>query len=243
MPITEDASTPAVVHITGTADPTTASFSPPPYSLLVAIVGTGPSTNVMSGTPSDTSGALTWTTGIVQAGFTADKGGLAAVYLAYVPVAPGAITVTVALSAFGTGGGSSLALRVLNGANLDQSTSGTGAFPYGGTAQTNSEINVTTTAVGSVVYGMDDSTSINTTYTANGLTTNIDSFGDATDAAAMVAWKANAATVTPGLTRYGGNWVAAALSNIAAIEIIPAPPPIPILGRSILQAVKRSYFY
>src|SRR5450755_1972985 len=97
MAIAEDASTPAIVSVTGSSTGvwTTASFSPPANSLLVAIWGMGFSG---SGTPSNTmsstiSGNPAWTAGPSDGTST---GAWAYIYTLQVGgTAPGAITVTL----------------------------------------------------------------------------------------------------------------------------------------------------
>lgn len=239
----EDASTPAVVTTTGTANPTTASFSPPGGSLLVALVGGGWGTPPTRAIVTDTSNQ-TWYTGAIETGLTATAGGLAMIAYAYVVSAPGSIMVTATFT--GLSGGSLLAVRVLNNASPSQLGAGSGVAQQS-TNSTTGTVNVTTTIAGSLVYGISDQTNQDFAYTANGATTIINAYLDPTDSTSLVAWKASAFTTTPGATSLGGTWATACKSNIAALEILPVTAPIlsiiPPTVQVISQAMERAAFF
>jgi hypothetical protein len=221
--ITEDASTPAIIQQTGSGVSTTASFSPPSSSLLVALVAGGwGNTALMTAAVTDSAGG-TWTPGATAAGANTGLRGIAGVFYRYLPTTPGAMTVSVTFT--GLQGGRELAVRVLNGAASSQAGAGTGS-QVNGTATTAGTVSVTTTVAGSVVYGIADNPNANNAYTPNAATSVLTGtptgvFADATDSIRLVAWKATNATVTPGATTLGGTWTAAANSNIAAFEVIP----------------------
>lgn len=241
--IFEDTSTPAIVTTTGASNPTTASFSPPDGSLLVALVGGGWGTPPTNAVVSDTSNQ-TWYTGVSELGLTATAGGLAMIAYAYVVSAPGSITVTATFA--GLSGGSLLAVRVLNNASPRQLGAGTGVAQHSVNSTTGT-VNVTTTIAGSLVYGIGDQTNQDFTYTANGATTIINAYVDSTDTVSLVAWKASALTTTPGSTALGGTWATACKSNIAALEILPVTAPIlsiiPPTVQVISQAMERAAFF
>jgi hypothetical protein len=221
--ITEDASTPAIIQQTGSGVSTTASFSPPSSSLLVALVSGGwGNTALMTAAVTDSTGG-TWTAAATAAGTNTGLRGIAAVFYRYLPTAPGAMTVSATFT--GLQGGRELAVRVLNGAASSQAGAGAGS-QVNGTATTAGTVSVTTTVAGSVVYGIADNPNANNAYTPNAATSVLTGtptgvFADATDSIRLVAWKATNVTVTPGATTLGGTWTAAANSNIAAFEVIP----------------------
>lgn len=115
MPVTEDISQPSEVHGVGTsASTSTASFSPPAKSLLVACVTAITQAGAPSLSVSD-SGSHTWTLGPSRA-----NGGVkSAIYYSYLAIAPGSITVTAADSS-GNTGLVHLTVRVLDGCTSTQ---------------------------------------------------------------------------------------------------------------------------
>jgi hypothetical protein len=243
MAITEDASTPAVTTQTGTGTTITSpSFTPPQGTLLVALVSAGKSNNFNNPPTVTDTGNHSWTLINWNSANTVDNGGFVGVYYAPQGVTPAAVTVTATFGAFGSGGGSMLDVRVLNGASPDQSTAGYANYVYTVAAATaNCEINVVTTVTGSVVYGICVDTSGNAALGVNGLTTAINTFANATDLSRNVTWKSTSATGVPGLTRFGGNWPGTATSLILGTEFIPAIRPTPV--RNLRQAPKRASFY
>jgi hypothetical protein len=214
MAITEDASQPAVVTSGTNAALTSAAFSPPTRTLLVAIVSAGYGTTSNTATVTD-SGLHTWTK-VVNAIGSGANGGVSQVSYTYLLTAPGSITVTSTYT--GLNGGSSLAVRVLNGARPSQAGAATATNTT--TSSTVGTVSITTTTIGSVVYGAAEDPDTSATYTVNGATTSINKFIDATNGATDVQWK-SAATVTPGATTLGGTWGAAASASIVAFEVLP----------------------
>ena len=211
--ITEDASTPAVVTGTGTGNITTASFSPPTNSLLVAIVAGGfNSGGSTSATVSDTAGH-TWTSGV-----SANTFGLAQISYTYLTSAPGSITVTASYTHLG--GGRLLAVRVLNGARASQSGAASATSLTSGS--TSAAVTITTTTSGSQVYGVSYDASTNSVFTANGSTTIVNNFNDVTDTVTLAAWKATVVTGSPGSTVLGGTYSASAGGDNVAFEVLPA---------------------
>lgn len=142
--VTEDASAPAAVTGTG-ATRTTASFSPPAGTLLVAIgAWTWTTAAAMTATFTD-SGSHTWTSGVLSNSASFPE--CAAISYTYLTTAPGAITVTATGTGTGTAA-SALAVKVCVGAAPTQ----TGAS--GSAHATNTcSLAVTPTRLGSMVYG------------------------------------------------------------------------------------------
>lgn len=218
MAITEDVSTPVPATGTGTGNITTASFSPPANSLLVALVGGGWSTTALGATITDSAGG-TWTVGATATGTNASDGGLAKVFYRYLSSAPGAMTVTAAYT--NLSGGRFLAVRVVNGAASSQ-TGASGSAVHN-PASTSATVSVTTTVTGSVVYGITDNAATATACTFNAGTTVLTSgdFNDTTDSVRLTAWSATSPTGTPGATTFGGTYATATVTNEAAFEILP----------------------
>jgi hypothetical protein len=218
MAITEDASAPPVITLTGAGTPTTAAFSPPALSLVLVIVGGGWNSAGSTDVTIADSGTHTWTLGASAQGTVANRNGIAKLYYCYFVSAPGSITITATYT--GLQGGRLLDVRVLNGAGASQSGAGSGSNVIS-TAATTGTVSVTTTVANSRVYGLADNPDGNTAYTANGLTSLLTDYADATDGIRLVSWKAASATGTPGATTLGGTWAASQRSNIAAVEILP----------------------
>lgn len=229
MAITEDASTPAIATVsdagTSTASTktiTSASFSPPANTLLVALVNGGwgnSATNAEAASVTDSVGG-TWTAGPAAVGTNTSARGVGAVFYRYLSSAPGAMTVTATVT--NMCGGRQLAVRVLNGAASNQTGAGTGTSVFT-TATTSGTVSVTTTVTGSVVYGVNDNCGNASAFTASGTTSVLASgdFNDTADTVRLVSWKATSATGTPGATTFGVTWTTAAVNNVAAMEILP----------------------
>lgn len=221
MAITEDASTPAVATGTGsTTTITSAAFTPPANSLLVALVGGGWGTSGNTGATISDSVGGTWTVG-PSAANTASPGGIAKIFTRQLSSAPGSMTVTATFTNLSAG--RILAVRVLNGAAATQTGAGTGS-QVNSTATSAGTVSVTTTVANSVVYGISDDANNNDTYTVNTATTALSTFNDPSpDLVTMVAWKSTNPTSTPGATTFGGTWsVSTAKSNIVGLEILPS---------------------
>jgi hypothetical protein len=235
--IAQDASTPAAVPGpigAGSGTPvSTAAFSPPSGSLLLAMVVGGWGSSAGGITVTD-SGSHTWTVGAVATGTGTNKG-VAAIVYTYLSSAPGSITVSAAFT--GGGGGRLLDVRVLTGAAASQTGAAT-ASTVRATASTAGTVSVTPTVVGSQIYGASDDPDTNATFTANGATTILTNYADTTDNVHMVSWKATATTTTTGSPiTYGGTWGSAQTSNTVAFEVLPATGPTTYAGAATLAGV------
>lgn len=241
MPIAADASSPAIVHGTGTTTPlTSAAFTPPGGSFLLALVGAGwCQTPPVSMTVTDT-GIHTWTNLVTATGVTTGNGGAVGIWGCYLPTAPGSIMTSVAYSGFGTsGGGTFLDILVLTGASANQANGAKNTALA--TTGTTAAVTLTTTTPGSLVFGITDDTSTAATFTANGSTTIDNQYNDTTDAITIVSYFASARTTTPGSVTLGGTLSASGNTNSAAFEVIPAQLPQSFV--TARSALVRSYRY
>lgn len=233
MSIVEDSSTPATVSVSAN-NATSASFSPPAGSLLVAIASFArTSSGTMTMAMSDT-GSHTWSTGVLfnNASFPEIVG----VFYTYLTTAPGSITTTVTTTGSGTAEGI-LATRVLLGAAVTQNGASNSAH-----ATNTASISVTTTQQGSVVYGGVSDGGSNAALTVNGVTTQLAQQDDATTGTSTAVFKATSATTTPGATTYGYNTLSTGDGVVtAAFEILPAI--YPRAPRAVLQAVTRAGYW
>lgn len=216
MAISEDASTPAVVQQFGdvTGITTTASFTPPANTLLVAVViAAFKSTAISSITLSD-SASGTWT----QLAFihnSADEN--VGIWSRPAVSSPGAITVT-STDTTTSQCGRELAVRVLDGAASSQAGAATATQTGSGTSLIS---NITTTQIGSWVYVVG-ALDTNTSYAVNGNTTNISTLTDGTDIESGSVGRQSSATVTPGSTALGWTVSSGAAWSWAAAEILSA---------------------
>lgn len=236
--ITEDASTPAVVANTGSTNPTTASFSPPGNSLLLALIGGGWGSSTVSATVTDSGGHL-WTTVATATGATSGEYGVAKIAYTYLATAPGSIFVSGTFT--NLSGGAFLAVRVLNNAAAWQA--GAGANTLVNASTTAATITDTTTKVNSQVYGIGDAATSNVPFTPNGATTSVSTFADATDTVTLAAWKGSAPTITPGATTFGGTWGATSVTNIAVFEVLSAVLVVPLSMAIVSQSLMRASCY
>lgn len=241
MAIAEDASAPAVATGTGSGTLTSASFSPPANTLLVAMVVGGWGSSAMATTVTD-SGSHTWIKIAEAVGTDTSNRGVASMWCTYLSSAPGSITVSVAYT--NLSGGRYLAVKVLTGAASSQS-SATGHTAVNGTTKstTTGQITFTTTTTGSMVYGASDGPFNAAAMTAIAGSTLISSFNNTTDTIGAASWESTAATGTPGSTTFGGTWSTSDEGNVAAFEVLPLlslPSESLFVPRG--QAVARSYF-
>lgn len=218
MTITEDSSAPIAVHVTTTSG-TTASFTPPSQSLLVVMVAADGGNVATTATVSD-SGSHTWTL-LKRQNTTAvgALGGTAEVWCTYLSSAPGSITVTA--SGWSTVGGN-IVTKVLLGAAQTQNgaTGGSGGSSIAPTAT------LTPTQIGSRIYGAALDFTTNAVLTANGNSSSIDQFNDATNGDTWAAFKGAADTTTLTSTTYGFTNANAAY-NVAIAEILAATTTAP----------------
>lgn len=217
MAISLDASTPAAVSTSATTALSTAAFSPPANSLLVALVGLG-----------SASGALTPTVTLSGATFTAitentsSGNGEAGIWYSLVGgIAPGSITITATQVGTATGDIKALAVLVLTGTDL---TNPIGAKINARQVGAGSgELALTTTTVGSYVVGVvtDDIAQTGpSTPDANTLT--VGTFVPATNANRVTLFKPAALVTTPGSTTYGyPSYTSTDAGVIAIAEILP----------------------
>jgi hypothetical protein len=139
-------------------------------------------------------------------------------------------------------GGRFLAVRVLNGANSDQTTAAT-ATNVITVATTTFTQAITTTQVESAVYGIADDPNSAAVLTAAANTTLVGAaVANGTDGVAYAAFKATADTVTPGSVTLGLN---SDLSNIAVLALAEILPEAKSRTQPIVmsQAVQRASNY
>lgn len=229
MAITEDGSTPAVAGAVnlGSGTTTTASFSPPAGSLLVAIAGSDFHSGTLAITMSDSTGG-TWTTGVNMAG----QSGRCLVSIRYLASAPGSMTVS---AAFTTTGSRFLAVRVLTGVNATQTGANSGTkTAASGTAAT---FAITSMDTDAVAYGCSVVNSANRAFTPNAATTVFSTQTDASNGSNLVAWRSTSPGAGAAVT-YGGTWASTGGSNIGVgLEILPGAgggPTGPETGRHLL---------
>lgn len=244
MALAEHASSPAAATGSGGGNPlvaTTASFSPPAGSLLLAMaLGGRSSGSLQVACTISSSPSQTWTVAANAQGAGVDNGGVAQIAYVYLASAPGSMTVSASLTNLSSG--RSLVVKVITGALANQ-TGAASATKVQATASTDGTIGITTTAADSLVYGGSVCQNSNPSLTLNGSTSLVNDYNNTTATTRHVHWKANAVTVTPGAVTLGGTWSGAQKHEIAAFEVLAAPPP-PI-GKLVFkqQAVNRSYFY
>lgn|GEM_PF-5980020 len=237
MPIAIHASTPALVA--DTTSSTTASFTAPVGSLLVALIadaaGTGDMTMSNSGT------ALTWTEQ-VRHQLGEDSGAYAAGVAVFTATPPTSVARTVTYTAASSGTLTALKLLVVTGADVE-------GDPVGAVGEGNSTTaNLTPTVYASTVAA-SRAVGIAADTVADGSVTSSDtgfSFGGISDDMAGVAVYKAANTALEGANvtlNFNGsgearNW------NWCAVEILPAVIPF-VAGRGIMlgQAVNRASNY
>jgi hypothetical protein len=243
--IAVDASTPAVVTSTSTSTPitlTTASFSPPAGSLVLALASngfglTGTTNNDI--TISD-SGSHTWTTAIKQIVLPSGTSGVSAIFYTYFAAAPGSITVSTTYT--NVGAAAYMQVQVLTGAASTQLSGVASTSPTAST--TSGEISVTTTTVGSMVFGLSHDAQNSTTFVPLSGTTQIGSTFSFSGACTIASWHETSATTTPGATTYGGTWgVGTQYGETVALEVLPAGSGSTVLPVIMLQALQRAAFY
>lgn len=250
MAIATDGSTPAVVAISsgGATSYTTASFSPPANSLICVLVTAAKpfptSGSVVTSVVVTDSGSHTWTAGpsVYGPGPAVEDCGVAVVSYCYFPTAPGAITVTATFDV-SVSQRVQVATRVLTGAAATQTGAGSNTKLVAKASKTtDGTISVTTTVVGSLVFGIAggiDPLGGSISHSVIGGTSQITTNG--VSLANTTSWKQTTATTTPGATTFGGNWSVASAMAIAALEMLPvvtatfAPPPESLMTPYRLQ--------
>lgn len=229
----EDASRPPVITLTGAGTVTTASFSPPTNTLLLALVSGGYGATNPTGVTITDSGSHTWTAAATATG-TATNKGVAKIYHCYLSTAPGSITVTATFT--NLSGGRLLDVHVITGAASNQST-GTAATSVRSTAVTAADIAVALTKTGSRVYGISDDPDTASAFTANGLTTVLTNYNNTTDGVQLVSWRGTNSTGSLDVgtsPTYGGSWATGQTSNTAAFEVLPVDTSTTYAGAATL---------
>ncbi|MEU8151795.1 hypothetical protein [Nonomuraea sp. NPDC048901] len=234
MAIAVDASTPAIV--TGVTPRTTASFTAPADSLLVALCGSNSGTVTHTVTNSGT--ALTWTSRAKRD--ILDSGGATpAVEIFTAPAAP-SVARTVTLTSNSGGDTVELKLLVLTGVDLAAPVGATGE---GSSATANLTAAVyTSTAANSRAVGIaaDQNQAGTPTSSDVGFAWNIS--GQSSGIAVYKA--ADTPTVGSSVTLNFDGTGGSRAWNWCGIEILPAVIPF-VAGRGIMlgQAVNRAAFY
>jgi len=204
LPISEDSSGPPVASTTAALAVTSAAFIPPDGALLVALVasdgGGGTTSMTVSG------GGVTWSPLVEQNPSGQDYAG---VWVAQAPP-PGDPVITAASA--GGANGILLRIKVLTGAAAAQ----TGATLSAASAQ---HATITTTVTGSKVYGAAVATP-NGTYTAEPLSTSVDSSADGVNSEQYLTFSATSATGTPGATLHG--FTSSTAGGVALLEVLAA---------------------
>jgi hypothetical protein len=210
---------PAAVTAT-TTSATTASFTPPANTLLVAVAECGNTTGTGTVTaPVTDSLSSSWT---LLHRANGDGNGSTEVWAMDTGSSPAARTVTVT----GTGGaqaiGVALNVTVLAGTKPAATVEGASAAANATTAYT---VTITTTAAGSLVVGGITRWISAVTLVTDAATRSWQSVSDATNTESYGAWRAAAVTGTPGATTFGYTNAAAASNSLVAVELLAAAVP------------------
>jgi len=217
--ITADSSTPTVATSLGNTSGTvtSASFSPPAGSLVVAVVNVG-FRNKNSATVSvkDSLGN-TWSAGPGLNDGVYDFSGQ---WWHYFSSAPGSITVTATNSNLAPAG-YQLAVRVLTGAASSQAASTGAAFAQGSSTSSAVSHSFTTTTAGSKVF-VAAAMGINGTGSAVSGTSTIADTGDSSENAEFLVGSGSSLTGTPGTSTFGWTDTKSGFFAWTAWEILPA---------------------
>jgi hypothetical protein len=196
---------------------TSASFSPPAGSLVVAVVNVG-FRNKNSATVSvkDSLGN-TWSAG---PGLNDGVYDFSGEWWHYFSSAPGSITVTAANSNLAPAG-YQLAVRVLTGAASSQAASSGAAFAQGTSTSSAVSHSFTTTTAGSMVF-VAAAMGINGTGSAVSGTSTIADTGDSSENAEFLVGAGSSLTGTPGTSTFGWTDTKPGFFAWTAWEILPA---------------------
>jgi hypothetical protein len=228
-----DASTPALVD--GLSAVTTASFTAPADSLLVALCafGGGSGTNTVS----NSAAALTWTTRVNhQVG--EDSGAYAATVTIFTAVAPTAVARTVTATAAAGGSQVSMKLLVVTGTDT---TSPVGAVGENHSTTANLTASVyTSTVANSRAVGIATDDLAGPTPTSSDV-----GFGIAPDEYSGIAvYKAADTALVGSVVTLNFNGSGSRNWNWAAVEVLPAVVPFQAPRPLVLgQAVNRAFTY
>lgn len=216
MAIQEDSSAPAAVtsNTSGVTSLTTAQFSPPADSLIVAMASDHAG-NSGSVTFSDSTGGGNWTAVTVLTS-TGSGTGTSAVGVKYFASPETNMTVTASFVS-----GHHLVVKVLTGAASDQSGAATATKDITSSTTAFNQ-SITTTTTGSYVYGQAH-TAFSRTFTAISGTTEIHEFDNSFISTASVAFRKTSATTTPGAVTIGETASAASTGGSVVLrEVLPA---------------------
>ena len=214
MAISEDASSPAKVTWTttwGTAK-TTAAFSPPTGSIIVAMVVGSTNTSTAGVDTVTDSASGTWHLLKRENTVGSNTQGLASVWWRSCATAPGSITVSV--SATNTTSGGELDVKVLNGADTGTQAGATVSKQNDAAAAV--DVAITAGATTSWIYGCGFNWDTSAAMTLASGTSLIGGTSDATDGDWWAACKSTSAAVTTSTT-YG--WSTSRRGKIVLVEI------------------------
>jgi hypothetical protein len=202
-----EATSPAPVFTASTVS-TTASFTPPANSLLVAVCNLGASSGTATGAVTDSLSGV-WT---LRARQNASGSGSAEIWVRDVGATPSAMTVTLTGS---TGNSSQLSVRVVTGAGaVAQQQVGATAVKTTSPA----DIPITAVAAGSLVYTSMVYTSAAQVLAVDANTTAILSTQDSANGQTNGSAKRTALTSGPGAVTVG--WTNTVAAEAVAVEII-----------------------
>ena len=238
--IAVDGTSPPVVALTNTraTSLTTASFTPPANTMLAVLASfeyqtTGNGAPVL--TVSDSASGTYVTGPSVYDGISAQ----AAIWTQYLYNSPGAITVSLAVTAAAPYG-AILAVYVLDGPTSIQT--GVGHATATPTVPTTGWTgNITTTKIGSWVM-IAASGAAQAAVTPSGITT-LEDYQDTAEGASLLTARQATVTSTPGVTPLGWTSSKAGSFAWAALEILPAVPVIPSFARTHRQAIVQASLY
>lgn len=222
MTIAIDASSPAIVNGSATGTLTTASFTPPAGSYLVAVACGGYGSGTTTATITDSLSG-TWTSRVTSNGANGSAFGVAQISTRVIG-SSAAMTVTVTYA--NLNGGRELGVYVITGA--DNTTVGASANLNVSTTLTAMTTSLTTTVTGSIVLGGADSSGTNGTVaslaanTAWATMSGTNPVSNGTDLVGYGILKSSALTGTPGAKTYGVTWNSATNGHLALLEIVPA---------------------
>ena len=241
------ADTPALVTLAGiAASVTSASFTPPPMSLVVVLAVAGWSGATQAVITCSDSGSHTWANSIKATGVSSN-GGTSSIFQSYFAASPGPITISTGYSGFASGtGGIFMDFAVLMGAAASQAGAGTGSKL--GTAGLDGTFSVTTMKKNSWIWGCSNDSTNGAVWTPTAGVTTWSQWNDvatppAGDNVTMTSWRSVCTTATS--YTVGGTFAANGTSNHTtqqcAVEIIAAADLPPQSLIVVKQARVSSY--
>lgn len=243
----DTADTPALVTQAGiAASVTSASFTPPPGSLVVVLAVAGWSGATQAVITCSDSGSHTWTNSVKATG-TSSNGGTASIFQSYFATSPGPITVSTGYSGFASGsGGIFMDFAVLMGAAANQSGAATNSKLS--TTGLDGTFSLTTTKKNSWIWGCSDDSTNGAVWTPASGVNQWSQWNDvatppAGDNVTMTSWYV--ICTTTGSYTVGGTYAANGATNHTtqqcAVEILPASdlPIKPVIINT--QAIRSAY--